>query len=204
MYQWHTFISVSALLLLTAHGCRHAEQDTGQTWTVVAEEQMTPEQRTQRDRALAAREAMFTSLKGRLMDVISSDGPGAAISVCSEEAPQIAERISREHGLAIGRTSFRLRNSDNTPPVWARQLVADRVAEPTFLAQEGKLAALLPIRTQAPCLMCHGSEDTIPASVKEALSQHYPTDRATGFAEGDLRGWFNVEVPSIDGSQDHL
>ena len=161
---------------------------------------MWPEQTAQCEKALAARDAMFTSLKGRLMEVIGSEGPGAAISVCAKEAPQIAEQISQEHGLEIGRTSFRLRNTDNAPPTWAAQLVADRVSEPTYLTQGGKLAALLPIRIQAPCLVCHGAEDTIPTPVKEALSEHYPKDQATGFQDGDLRGWFSVEVPATDGS----
>jgi hypothetical protein len=176
------------------------EKDADKAWTLIAEDDMTPEQEAQRAKALAARDAMFKSLKGRLMEVIGSEGPAAAILVCSKEAPQIAEQISRKHGLEIGRTSFRLRNSDNAPPTWARQLVVDRVDEPTYLAQEGKLAALLPIRTQAPCLMCHGSEDMIPASVKNALSEYYPKDEATGFQEGDLRGWFDVEIPATDGS----
>ncbi|KPK37360.1 MAG: hypothetical protein AMJ65_14760, partial [Phycisphaerae bacterium SG8_4] len=102
---------------------------------------MIQEQTVQHEKALAARDAMLTSLKGRLREVIGSEGPAAAISVCSKEAPQIAEKISQEHGLRIGRTSFRLRNTDNAPPAWAMQLVADRVAEPTYLTQEGKLAA---------------------------------------------------------------
>jgi len=193
-------IAILATLLLMVAGCRQSVQETGKAWTIVTEDDMTPKQTAQLEKALAARDAMFTTLKGRLMDVIGSEGPAAAISVCSKEAPQIAERISQEHGLEIGRTSFRLRNTDNAPPTWATQLVADRVAEPTFLTQEGKLAALLPIRIQAPCLACHGSEDTIPGPVKNALSEHYPKDRATGFQEGDLRGWFGIEVPATEGS----
>jgi hypothetical protein len=123
-----------------------------------------------------------------------------AISVCSKEAPQIAEQISQEHRLQIGRTSFRLRNTDNKPPAWAKQLVANRASEPTYLTQEGKLAALLPIRIQAPCPVCHGPEDTIQSRVKDALLDHYPKDQATDFRGGDLRGWFALEVPATDGS----
>ena len=186
--------------LLVAPGCRQPTEDTGTSWTVLAEGDMRPEQTAQREKALAARDAMFTSLKGRLMEVIGSEGPAAAIAVCAKEAPQIAEQISQAHGLEIRRTSFRLRNTDNAPPTWSTQLVADRVSEPTYLTQDGKLAALLPIRIQAPCLVCHGSEDTIPTPVREALSEHYPKDQATGFQDGDLRGWFSVEVPATDGS----
>ena len=171
MKNLNVLIATLVSLLLVALGCRQPTQDTDTTWTVVTEGDMIPEQTIQHEKALAARDAMSTSLKGRLMEVIGSKGPAAAISVCSKEAPQIAEQISQEHGLKIGRTSFRLRNTDNAPPTWATQLVVDRVAEPTYLTQEGKLAALLPIRIQAPCLMCHGSEDTIPLSVKDAISR---------------------------------
>jgi hypothetical protein len=186
--------------LISVHGCRQPTPEAEPAWRVISEGQMTGEQSAQRDKALAARDAMFTSLKGRLMEVVGTDGPVAAIAVCVKEAPQIAERTSQEHGLAIGRTSFRLRNKDNAPPEWATQLVADRVGEPTYLTRDDKIAALLPIQLQAPCLMCHGPDDTIPPDVKAALAEHYPEDQATGFQEGDLRGWFWVEVPGADDS----
>lgn len=200
MKKLNALIFILTSLLIVVPGCRQPAEDTGATWAVIAEGDMRPEQTAQRDKALAARDAMFTSLKGRLMDVIGSEGPAAAISVCAKEAPQIAEQISQAHGLEIRRTSFRLRNTDNTPPTWAAPLVADRVSEPTYLTQDSKLAALLPIRIQAPCLLCHGAEDTIPTPIKEALAKHYPKDQATGFQDGDLRGWFSVEVPAAGGS----
>jgi len=200
MKELSALAAAMTLFLLVAAGCRQPPQDAGSAWQVVAEDNMTPEQTAQRAQALAARDAMFTSLKTRLMEVVGSEGPAAAIEVCSKEAPQIAEQVSQEHGLTIRRTSFRLRNLDNAPPTWASQLVEGRVAEPTYLTQGGKLAALVPIRIQAQCLMCHGGEETIPPAVKDALAEHYPKDQATGFQDGDLRGWFCVEVPAVDGS----
>lgn len=164
-------------------------------WQLVAESELSTRQAAQRDRALSARDAMFTSLKTRLTEVVGSAGPAAAIDVCSKEAPQIAERVAREHRLEIGRTSFRLRNPDNEPPEWARPLVERRVEQPRFLTSDGTLAVLLPIRMQDQCLLCHGAEQAIPEPVKTALNDVYPEDRATGFADGDLRGWFWIEVP---------
>ena len=38
-------------------------------------------------------------------------------------------------------------------------------------------------------------------NVKEALAASYPADRATGFREGDLRGWFWIEVPAAGSYQ---
>ena len=60
----------------------------------------------------------------------------------------------------------------------------------------GELGAFLPIKLAAPCLACHGPADDLDEDVRSALAESYPDDQATGFAEGDLRGWFWIEVPS--------
>lgn len=165
-----------------------------EAWEMVDESSLSQAQVTQRDRALAARDALMEKLKSRLMGVVSKDGVAAAISVCKEDAPQLAKEVSEEQGLSIGRTSFRLRNSANRPPDWAVTLVAEKVAEPTYLANEDRLAAWLPIPTGPMCLNCHGTKEGIAADVLAALEEKYPDDQATGFEEGDLRGWFWVEV----------
>jgi hypothetical protein len=157
---------------------------------------MTDAQEEQRAIALAARDALFQQLLERLMETLATSGPAAAIEVCQQQAPQIAADVSQQYGIDIGRTSHRLRNPKNKPPEWARPLVDSQTAEPQFLAlQDGRLGALLPIHLKAQCLMCHGPEDQILPDVKDALSRAYPKDQATGFQEGDLRGWFWVSVP---------
>jgi hypothetical protein len=50
------------------------------------------------------------------------------------------------------------------------------------------------IETEPACLACHGSQ--IGPEVAAVLAEHYPRDRATGFAVGDLRGLLWVEVPA--------
>ena len=164
------------------------------TWQIIAEASLSEPQAAQRDRALAARDALMGKLKSRLMEVVSKEGFPAAISVCKEDAPRLAKEISEEQGLSIGRTSHRLRNASNQPPAWAEALVKDKVAGPTYLISENSLAALLPIPTGPLCLNCHGTKDGIAADVLAALQKEYPEDEATGFEEGDLRGWFWVEV----------
>jgi len=188
----------TVLAVLVVGGCRQTAEPNEPAWKVLAEGGMSPAQAAQRDAALAAREAMFTELKGRLMEVIGAEGPSAAIAVCAKEAPQIAADTAREHAVSIGRTSFRLRNPKNAPPQWATQLVADRVDKPTYLSDGRTLAVLLPIRLEAQCLMCHGVKEAIPSVVGDAIAKHYPEDQATGFGEGDLRGWFWIEVPAAN------
>ena len=150
----------------------------------------------QRQAASAARDELAKRLSTRLTQAVSSGGPAKAITVCSKEAPRIAEIVGQEHGVKIGRTSFRLRNLRNEVPDWAISFVEQRVDKPTYASlPDGALGALLPIRVNAQCLTCHGPPARISAEVKSELAAHYPDDQATGFNDGDLRGWFGVEVP---------
>ncbi len=179
----------------TGWGCAERSREPA-SWAAVNEGALTPDQVRQRDAALEARKAMYTELTVHLGQALERGGPAAAITVCRDEAPAIARRISERHGLAIGRTSFWLRNPENAPPDWARPLVEARADSSVWLAgPEGRLGAFLPIRVQRVCMTCHGPEDTLDPAVRTALARHYPEDDATGFGVGDLRGWFWVEVP---------
>ena len=73
-------------------------------------------------------------------------------------------------------------------------VLGDRGPQAVALA-DGRLGTFFPIRLKAQCLMCHGPKDQILPDVQAALNQAYPDDQATGFVEGDLRGWFWVSVP---------
>jgi hypothetical protein len=130
------------------------------------------------------------------MEVLQSEGPAAAIEVCSQEAVEIAKQVGQEHGVQIGRTSFKLRNPANAPRDWVQPYVEQRIESPQSLTLEnGNHGALFPIRLDVKCLMCHGGPDDMLEQVSETLAKRYPDDRATGFKQGDLRGWFWVEVP---------
>ena len=149
------------------------------------------------DTMLAAKDALFKKLSGRLMETMTGEGPVAAIGVCKTEAPEIAKAVSEEYGLTIGRTGVRLRNSTNLPPRWSRQLVESQTDTPTFVTLSGgSAAALLPIKLQAQCLMCHGPKEQIAPDIQTQLGKLYPDDEATGFQEGELRGWFWIELPN--------
>jgi hypothetical protein len=147
--------------------------------------------------AAKAKDALFAQLSGRLMEVMQSDGPAAAIDVCSEEAVKIAEAVGKEYGVAIGRTSFKLRNPANAPRDWVKPFVEKRTDTPQHLQlDDGSLGVLFPIHLQVKCLMCHGQPDDILDDVKPQLAKRYPNDAATGFKLDELRGWFWVEVPA--------
>ena len=181
--------------LLLVAGCSQTSPPEA-SWKPIDPATMSKSQKEQKDRAMAAKDAMFSQLMGKLKEELGKGDPASAIAVCQVEAPRIAQQVAKDKGVKIGRTALKLRNPQNQPPAWAKDLIDRSVAEPTFLeSKQGEFAALLPIKLQAQCLLCHGSGEQIPAGVKNALAQRYPNDQATGFKEGDLRGWFWIEVP---------
>jgi hypothetical protein len=152
-------------------------------------------------RAGAAMQALQAALIGRLREEIARGGPPAAITVCRDEALVITAAVAREQGVAMGRTSDRLRNPANAPPAWARATVSSnagqRVADvqPVTVDLGDRIGVLRPIGTVDMCTNCHGSAASIAPAVREVLAHAYPDDKATGFSTGDLRGWMWAEVP---------
>jgi hypothetical protein len=186
------------LVILATAGCNDKSKETVKTTGVkdnalqiIAGSILTE---SEKSGLLAAKEELFTRLSGRLMNAMSTNGPAAAIEVCQVEAKSIAEEVGKGANVKIGRTGVRLRNTTNQPPSWALKLVADRTDTPVFAKlSDERSVALLPIKLQAQCLMCHGPSEQISSDVKEKLTELYPQDQATGFSEGELRGWFWVE-----------
>lgn len=150
---------------------------------------------------VGAKEALFATLSGRLMEAMAG-GPANAIAVCQREAGALAEGVGRSHNVKIGRTGVRLRNQRNQAPAWAADWIEQAVAEPQFaVLSNQQVAALLPIKLQPQCVMCHGPTEQILPEVKSALVDRYPQDRATGFEIGELRGWFWIELPLSTGEE---
>jgi hypothetical protein len=144
-------------------------------------------------------EKLRGGLGRELSAAIKRGGPEAAISICAERAPAIAAAAGGA-GLRIGRTSHRLRNPRNAPPAWVAPLLAEYRKNPGLASSErtiapGRIGYLEPIRIVGPCLACHGGALAPPVAAR--IQARYPEDRATGFAAGDLRGlyWVEVDLP---------
>lgn len=179
-------LSAVASLVLVLAGCGHTPKGPA-----------TPAEREAASaRAREAVEKLRTSLGRELMAALKRGGPAAAIAVCAERAGALAASVG-DATLRIGRTSHKLRNPRNAPPAWVAPLLAEYQKNPGLASSErligpGRIGYLEPIKTVTPCLACHGQ--TLDPSVEEALAKRYPKDEATGFAAGDLRGLFWVEV----------
>jgi hypothetical protein len=200
-------IVICVLGLLNVFGCAGpaeepveiAEEVAPAQWEKVLPGLMNETQKAQQELILTATNALASELMGELSAALDEGGPAAGITVCREKAPMVAAHVSDLYGIEIGRTSHKLRNPVNLAPAWAEPFVAALDEDPTYVAgPDGELGALLPIRLKAECQMCHGPEEMIDDEVMAAINESYPQDQATGFAEGDLRGWFWVEVPPGD------
>jgi len=143
------------------------------------------------------------TLRKKFGDAMKEGGPLSAIDVCSREAPALYAKVRAEKGVTIGRSSLRLRNPGDAPPAWVAEWLraqgerkAEGVAGVRTVAEvDGRKVArvLKPIAIEAPCLKCHGKE--VAPEVKQALAAKYPSDAATGYELGDLRGALWGELP---------
>lgn len=172
-----------------------AETATAERWMPV-DDNMNQAQQAQLDRAKAAQKELGQSLVKALTGSIAKDGHAKSIDFCKKEAPVITEKVAETQGVKIGRTSSKLRNPANSGAVWTAN-ATDVAGEKqgVFAGPNGELGLIVPIPTAELCTSCHGDETAVSPEVATALEKSYPNDQARGFKEGDLRGWFWVEVP---------
>jgi hypothetical protein len=170
------------------------------------------------DEAASGREAAAQrSAAGFMQDLLSAlkkemavGGPSGAVGVCSDLAPSIAGRISRENGWRVTRVSARVRNPLlGMPDQWEQRVLLDFekraskgedidtmsfsevVSEPG-----GKFFRYMKaVAIKQPCLACHGTKEQIAPSVRAILHERYPHDAATGYKVGDLRGAISIKEP---------
>jgi hypothetical protein len=144
---------------------------------------------------------MHDALLHELRDGLARGGPRSAFASCHTNATAVSWRVAHREGIATGRTSDRLRNPTNAPRPWAAPLVktnAGRRARDVdgFAVDLGtRVGVLRPIVLQPMCTACHGPGDRISTEVKQLIADRYPEDRATGFNNGEIRGWYWVEMP---------
>jgi mono/diheme cytochrome c family protein len=151
--------------------------------------------------------ALRAGLIQRLSAALQEGGPVAGIEVCADEALVLTARIAADlgDGVDLKRTSLKVRNPRNAPDALEQEALAWFDAEelqgrrPERLVQldtAGGFRYYAPLRTAALCLNCHGPAASLEPEVAAALQRRYPDDRATGYAEGDLRGLIRVRVPA--------
>ncbi len=162
-------------------------------------------------RTKAAKEATENFLKklgGTLKKEMKAGGPEAAVKVCRNVAPNIANDISLKNGWQVTRVSNKPRNSMlSLPDSWEQTVLqnfknraakgekysemfqAEVVEEPA--GKSFRYMKAIGVATQ--CLSCHGSSEQIPENMQAQFKDLYPHDKATGFKVGDLRGAVSIK-----------
>jgi hypothetical protein len=145
-----------------------------------------------------------------LQKEMAAGGPSGAVSVCSDLAPSIAGRISRETGWRVTRVSAKVRNPLlGMPDQWEQKVLLDfekRAARGEDIEKMSFSEAvsepggrffryMKAVAIKKPCLSCHGTEEQIAPSVRTILKERYPHDAATGYKLGDLRGAISIKEP---------
>ena len=158
-------------------------------------------------RGVAITAKAFATLSGELQAAMAAGGVTNALSVCSEKAPRLTAEMAKAEGVVLRRVSHRSRNPANAADAAEQQRIADWSAglaagtAPTPMVElrpDGGAVFRAPILMAAPaCLKCHGEPgvDIAPTDL-ERIRALYPTDTATGFKAGGVRGMWRVEFPA--------
>ncbi len=148
------------------------------------------------------------ALQEALQQAIKNGGPANGVTVCRDQAGQIATDLGSKLDMIVGRTSLKVRNPGNAPDNWelavlkqfeARKAAGEQADKLEFFAVieddqgQGTFRYMKAIPTGALCLACHG--ERIDPEVDAKLKALYPNDTARGFKEGDLRGAFTLAKP---------
>ena len=150
--------------------------------------------------------ALGGALKSRLQQAIQSGGLEAGVNECQLEAAPIALALS-QNGWEVGRTALKVRNPNNAADRWEREQLAwfsqlltkakqDNLTPKRpietyqYDSESGEFRYMMAIEQGQVCMACHGAN--VAPSVKQSILKHYPSDQATGFELGELRGAFTL------------
>lgn len=139
--------------------------------------------------------AAMATLIAQVTSHMQKGGTAEALPYCHEHALPLIDSLSRAYGVKLRRTSLKPRNMGNIPDSLELQVLntwnAEGKAQPRLLRTATAVHYLRPIYIQNPaCLKCHGQN--LDPTTRILLKQHYPQDKATGYAAGDLRGAWHL------------
>lgn len=138
-----------------------------------------------------------------LLQAIRSKGTEHALSFCSTRAIPLTDSIAVSVNASIKRVSDKNRNPINKANATeleyiheSKKVLANKqTIKPKLISTDTQHIAYYPIVTNSMCLQCHGQpEKDMTIASLSAINQLYPEDKATGYAAGELRGIWVVEM----------
>ena len=136
-----------------------------------------------------------------LSDAIARRGPTGGFGFCHLDATAIIQRIGGKGGTVAGVVRAIVCAIRQMHPGRGRRRLSRRTRDSVRRRVEGfvvdlgdRIGVLRPIAEQAMCASCHGAPEQLAPGVDLVRRQRYPADRAVGFRDGEIRGWFWVEI----------
>lgn len=184
-------LSITLLAPLALSSCTSPSVETANKFGPEVQPQLAINQ----SRQLAQR--LGKELKATLVAAIKQGGLSDGIAACNLRAPQISQTLQNSQAIQVGRTSLKLRNSNNAPDDWEQAELehyanSEKRESYQFVQLNGKPAIryMKAIATKGVCLNCHGEK--LNTDVSQTLAQLYPSDKATGYKLNDIRGAFTI------------
>jgi len=140
-------------------------------------------------------------LKTELTNAMARGGIKEAVIYCNLNALKITDSLSKIHGVEIKRLSTKNRNPNNLLDLKTDLKYVNNNgigSHEEYIANEdgvlNSLTTYIPIKTKPMCLSCHGDiKNNIGEENYKLIKSIYPNDKATGYKEGDLRGFWSIK-----------
>lgn len=142
-------------------------------------------------------------LAKNLIGAINKGGTEYALGFCNTNAITLTDSMANALNASIKRVSDKPRNAGNQANEIELAYIQLQKAKMTRGEQpeaktneiEGKMVGFYPIVTNQMCLQCHGNaEVNIKAATLQKINKLYPADKATGYADKELRGLWVIEM----------
>ena len=138
-----------------------------------------------------------------LMKAINEKGAEGALAFCNEKAYPLTDSMAQVLKASIKRVSDKPRNKNNLAngneaahiKVFKETLSKGEQPKPVVMEINGKMVGHYAIITNKMCLQCHGTinKEILPQTYSR-INTLYPDDKATGYAENQVRGLWVIEM----------
>jgi len=144
-------------------------------------------------------------LFAQLLSAIQTEGVSHAIEFCKVSAYPLVDSLSKYYNAMVKRVSVQFRNTEDSPNQMEKEILEAyqfnmennlELMDNVQMLQNDYLLYSKPIViNNGLCLNCHGiiGEQLLEENYN-LLKSLYPSDKATGYQIGDLRGMWSIKL----------